>query len=285
MSEMWTIGTILKWTGQYFGDKGVDNPRLDAEVLLSHILGKDRLYLYTHFDQPLTPEELAAYRECVKKRVMRMPVAYITGRKEFMGLNFKLTPAVLVPRPDTEILVEAALEGLKHRESPVVADIGTGSGAIIVAVLHALPLASGTAVDISPQALAVARQNSQENGVADRLNLLEGDMLEPVKGRLFDAILSNPPYIPAADIAGLEPEVRQEPRLALDGGTDGLDCYRRIMAGGRELLKPGGFIAVEVGIGQAAAVAELARGGGLIDIEIRKDLSGIERVVMAVRGI
>lgn len=284
MSEIWTIGAILKWTGQYFGEKGVDTPRLDAEVLLCHILGKDRLYLYTHFDQPLNPGELSAYRGFVKRRVMRQPVAYITGTKEFMGLDFTVNEAVLVPRPDTEILVEAAIERLKKADQPVVADIGTGSGAIIVSVLHGLPLASGFAVDISEPALAVAGENAARHGVSGRLTLLAGDFLSPLPNRQFDALLSNPPYIPAADIAALAPEVRLEPRLALDGGADGLNYYRRMMAEGPGYLKSGGFIAVEAGIGQAQAIAELACQQGLTNIDIIKDLSGIQRVVVAARG-
>ena len=284
MSEIWTIGAILKWTGQYFGEKGVDTPRLDAEVLLSHILGKDRLYLYTHFDQPLTPEELALYRSHVKKRVMRQPVAYITGRKEFMGLEFTVNAAVLIPRPDTETLVETALERLKSIDNPVIADLGTGSGAIIISVLHILSQASGIAVDISPQALTVAKANAAHNRVEDRLIFKEGDLFLPLQGLRFDAVLSNPPYIPAAEIAGLAPEVRQEPRLALEGGNDGLIYYRRLMAEADSYLNPAGFIAVEVGAGQAPAVAELARLQGFDHIELIKDIAGIERVVVASRG-
>lgn len=284
MSEIWTIGAILKWTGQYFGEKGVDTPRLDAEVLLSHILGKDRLYLYTHFDQPLTPEELALYRSHVKKRVMRQPVAYITGRKEFMGLEFTVNTAVLIPRPDTETLVETALERLKNIDNPVIADLGTGSGAIIISVLHILSQANGYAVDISPQALAVAQGNAAHNRVEDRLIFKEGDLFLPLQGLRFDAVLSNPPYIPAADIAGLAPEVRLEPRLALEGGNDGLTYYRRLMAEADSFLKPAGFIAVEVGAGQAPAVAEMARLQGFDHIELIKDIAGIERVVVASRG-
>lgn len=284
MSEIWTIGAILKWTGQYFGEKGVDTPRLDAEVLLSHILGKDRLYLYTHFDQPLTPEELALYRSHVKKRVMHQPVAYITGRKEFMGLEFTVNAAVLIPRPDTETLVETALERLRNIDNPMIADLGTGSGAIIISVLHILSQANGYAVDISPQALAVAKGNAAYNRVEDRLVFKEGDLFLPLQGLTFDAVLSNPPYIPAADIVDLAPEVRLEPRLALEGGNDGLIYYRRLMAEADSFLKPAGFIAVEVGAGQAPAVAEMARLQGFDHIELIKDIAGIERVVVASRG-
>lgn len=198
MTEQWTISSILNWTRQYFSSKGIDNPRLDAEVLLSHILGKERLYLYTNFDQPLTAEELAQYREAVKKRVMRAPVAYITGSKEFMGLNFAVSPAVLIPRPDTEILVEEAIARLAANTQPVVADLGTGSGAIIVSVLAKLPAGKGVAVDISAEALAVARENARRQGVVDRVEFCQGDMMKWVSDDKFDAILSNPPIFPTA---------------------------------------------------------------------------------------
>ncbi|WP_371372278.1 peptide chain release factor N(5)-glutamine methyltransferase [Sporomusa aerivorans] len=281
MTEQWTIGSILNWTRQYFGSKGIENPRLDAEVLLSHILGKDRLYLYTNFDQPLAPAELDSYRDAVKRRALRAPVAYITGYREFMGLEFAVNPAVLIPRPDTEILVEAALGKLAATACPVIADLGTGSGAIAVSVLAKLPEATGIAVDVSPSALAVARENAARLGVAERLAFYQGDMLGPLADKKFDAILSNPPYIPDGDIAGLSDEVRQEPRLALAGGADGLIFYRRLVAQGANYLKPGGFMAVEVGINQAAQVADLAGPECKLKAErVIKDYAGIERVVV-----
>lgn len=277
----WTIGGILTWTKQYFSEKGVDNPRLDAEVLLSHILNKDRMYLYVNFDQPLQTAELTAFREAVKKRALRLPVAYITGTKEFMGINFKVSPAVLIPRPDTEILVEAALSRLEKIDQPTILDIGTGSGAILISVLAKLKLARGMAIDISNEALAVAAENARSSGVADRVTFCQGDLFQPVSGRYFDAILSNPPYIPEDDIARLAPEVRREPRLALAGGKDGLDFYRRIISEGSRFITPDGFIAVEVGIGQAHALAELVSNTGTFAVdEIIKDYSGIERVVV-----
>lgn len=281
IKQIWTIGDILNWTRQYFGDKGVDNPRLDAEVLLSHIIGRDRLYLYVHFDQPLEAIELAAFRESVVKRAKRMPVAYITGYKEFMGLAFGVNPTVLIPRPETEFLVEAALARLMAAQEPVIFDIGTGSGAIIVSLLVKKLTASGVAVDISAEALGVAAVNAASHKVAERLSLQRGDIFGPVQGRKFDAIISNPPYIPDGDIAGLAPEVRQEPRLALAGGKDGLTFYRRIMAVGATHLNAGGFIAMEVGAGQAAAVAAMAdTASGLQLDNIIKDYAGIERVVV-----
>ena len=281
MQELWTIGRILKWTEQYFKQKNIESPRLDAEVLLSHILGRERIYLYVHFDEPLEPTELARYREAIKQRVQRVPVAYIIGEKEFMGLTFKVTADTLVPRPDTEILVQAAVERLRARgEAPRFADIGTGSGAICLSVLHFLPKAQADTVDISPAARAIAEENAAALEVADRVTFHTGDLLAPLAGS-YDAILSNPPYTPDDDIAALAPEVRlKEPHTALAGGKDGLDFYRRLTADAPALLKDGGFLALEVGIHQAAPVAALAV-PSFSRTEILKDYAGIERVVIA----
>lgn len=318
--KIWTIGRILKWTEQYFKDKGIESPRLDAEVLLAHVLEKQRIYLYVHFDEPLQPGELAAYREMVKQRVLHVPVAQILGEKEFMGLTFKVTADTLVPRPDTEILVQAAVERLKAMkgektatgvladesaaEEPAegqpaggadaeqevaeplhIADIGTGSGAICLSVLHYLADTVADTVDISPAALAVAEENAASLGLADRVTFHTGDLLQPLRGMTFAAILSNPPYIPEADIAGLAPEVRlKEPHTALSGGRDGLDFYRRLAKEAPAMLVPGGFMAFEVGIHQAEPVAALAKANPLIArTEILPDYAGIDRVVVAWR--
>lgn len=318
--KIWTIGRILKWTEQYFKDKGIESPRLDAEVLLAHVLEKQRIYLYVHFDEPLQPAELAAYREMVKQRVLRVPVAQILGEKEFMGLTFKVTADTLVPRPDTEILVQAAVERLKAMKGeksatgvladesaaeepaegqPVggadaeqevaeplhIADIGTGSGAICLSVLRYLAGTVADTVDISPAARAVAEENAASLGLADRVTFHTGDLLQPLRGMTFAAILSNPPYIPEADIAGLAPEVRlKEPHTALSGGRDGLDFYRRLAKEAPAMLVPGGFMAFEVGIHQAEPVAALAKANPLIArTEILPDYAGIDRVVVAWR--
>ncbi len=318
--KIWTIGRILKWTEQYFKDKGIESPRLDAEVLLAHVLEKQRIYLYVHFDEPLQPGELAAYREMVKQRVLHVPVAQILGEKEFMGLTFKVTADTLVPRPDTEILVQAAVERLKAMkgektatgvladesaaEEPAegqpaggadaeqevaeplhIADIGTGSGAICLSVLHYLSGAVADTVDISPEARAVAEENAASLGLADRVTFHTGDLLQPLVGMTFAAILSNPPYIPEADIAGLAPEVRlKEPHTALSGGRDGLDFYRRLAKEAPAMLVPGGFMAFEVGIHQAEPVAALAKANPLIArTEILPDYAGIDRVVVGWR--
>lgn len=316
--KIWTIGRILKWTEQYFKDKGIESPRLDAEVLLAHVLEKQRIYLYVHFDEPLQPAELAAYREMIKQRVLRVPVAQILGEKEFMGLTFKVTADTLVPRPDTEILVQAAVERLKamkgeaktpedevladgeeassaanrdeaavdvSQEALRIADIGTGSGAICLSVLRYLADTAADTVDISPEARAVAEENAASLGLADRVTFHTGDLLQPLRGMTFAAILSNPPYIPEADIATLAPEVRlKEPHTALSGGRDGLDFYRRLAKDAPAMLVPGGFMAFEVGIHQAEPVAALAKANPLIArTEILPDYAGIDRVVVAWR--
>lgn len=316
--KIWTIGRILKWTEQYFKDKGIESPRLDAEVLLAHVLEKQRIYLYVHFDEPLQPAELAAYREMVKQRVLRVPVAQILGEKEFMGLTFKVTADTLVPRPDTEILVQAAVERLKamkgeakapedealadgeeassaadrdeaaadvSQEPLRIADIGTGSGAICLSVLRYLAGTVADTVDISPAARAVAEENAASLGLQDRVTFHTGDLLQPLVGMTFAAILSNPPYIPEADIATLAPEVRlKEPHTALSGGQDGLDFYRRLAKEAPAMLVPGGFTAFEVGIHQAGDVADLLKANPLIDrTEILPDYAGIDRVVVGWR--
>ena len=282
------IGRILKWTEQYFKDKGIESPRLDAEVLLAHVLEKQRIYLYVHFDEPLQPGELAAYREMIKKRVLRVPVAQILGEKEFMGLTFKVTADTLVPRPDTEILVQTAVDRLRAMagEEPLrFADIGTGSGAICLSVLHYLSDTVADTVDISSAARAVAEENAASLGLADRITFHTGDLLQPLSGISFAAILSNPPYIPEADIAKLAPEVRlKEPHTALSGGQDGLDFYRRLANEAPAMLVPGGFTAFEVGIHQAGEVADLLKANPLIDrTEILPDYAGIDRVVVGWR--
>lgn len=286
--KIWTIGRILKWTEQYFKDKGIESPRLDAEVLLAHVLEKQRIYLYVHFDEPLQPGELAAYREMIKKRVLRVPVAQILGEKEFMGLTFKVTADTLVPRPDTEILVQAAVDRLRAMagEEPLrFADIGTGSGAICLSVLHYLAGTVADTVDISPAARAVAEENAASLDLADRVTFHTGDLLQPLSGISFAAILSNPPYIPEADIVKLAPEVRlKEPHTALSGGQDGLDFYRRLANEAPAMLVPGGFTAFEVGIHQAGDVAALLKANPLIGrTEILPDYAGIDRVVVGWR--
>jgi len=256
-------------------------PRLDAELLTAHALGLPRLQLYVQFDRPLTPPELAAMRELVKRRQAGESVAYVVGKKEFWGLELAVDRRVLVPRPDTETLVDEALAraAALTAAGPVrLADVGTGSGAVAIALAQQRPEAVVYAADVSPDALAVARPNAERHGVT--VTFLEGDLEEPLRPHLpFGVVAANLPYIPSADIAGLAPEVRAEPRLALDGGPDGLELVRRLVAATPPLLEAGGALVLEVGAGQARAAAALLEGAGFADLRIRRDLGQVERVV------
>lgn len=257
------------------------SPRLDAELLAAHAFGLTRVHLYTQFDRPLLPAELASFRELVKRRQAGEPVAYITGRKEFWSLDLAVDRRVLIPRPDTETAVEEGLERLKERtaETPArIADVGTGSGAIALALAKNHPGAAVFASDVSPDALAVARANAERLGLA--VTFLEGSLAEPLRGcDRFDLIVANLPYVRADDIPRLSPEVRSEPLLALDGGADGLDLVRALVAAAPEVLVPGGALVLEIGESQAEATAALCRAAGLQNVRIRADLGGIDRVV------
>ena len=279
MTENWTLGSLLQWTKQYFSSKGVENPRLDAEVLLSSLIGKDRIYLYVHFEQPMEKNELAVFREWVKLRAARVPVAYILGRKEFMGHSFFVSPAVLIPRPETEFLVETSLRRLDDQGAPRLLDIGLGSGAVLISLLSRLPQAQGVGTDISESALGIARRNAETLIPGRTVRMVAADFF-PTEENRFDAIVSNPPYIKAEDIAGLAPEVRQEPVQALDGGRDGLECYRRILAGAGKFLLPGGFLAIEIGAGQGADIESIATAKGWNLAETVADYAGIDRVLV-----
>mgnify|MGYP000955719441 CR=1 FL=1 len=281
--EPWTILKVLRWTQGRFTERGLRTPRLDAEVLLTHVTGKDRVGLYTHFDQPLAKEELARYRELIRRRLAGEPVAYLVNKQEFWSLSLHVDARVLVPRADTETLVEHALAWLKGRPAPRVADVGTGSGAIAIALAHERPDAELFAVDRSPGALEVARKNAASCDVD--VTFLEGDLLSLLsKHAPFDAIVSNPPYIPDGEFEGLQREVKQEPREALLGGKDGLDLIRRLIAGAPALLGKGGLLAIEVGDKQAPVVAQLLERAGFVAVATRKDMAGIERVVSGERA-
>lgn len=283
MNKIWTIGALLQWTQQFFAGKGIDSPRLDAEILLAHVLHKERIYLYAHYDEPMNPQELAAYRELVKKRANRYSVAHILGTQPFMGLDFKVNEDVLIPRPETEMLVEsvvAAAEGT----APSIVDIGTGSGAIILSLLHYLPQAKGIGVDISPKALAIAAENGKALGLDGRVTWIESDLFTNVPQGPYDWIVSNPPYLTQHDMEELQPEVRHDPALALYGGDDGLDFYRRIAADSPAYVKVGGHCAVEIGAGQADDVTAIFCRHGAYDHEQTvKDYGGIDRVLVFSR--
>jgi release factor glutamine methyltransferase len=277
----WTILEVLQWTTARFQERGLSSPRLDAELLAAHAFGLTRVHLYTQFDRPLLPPELAAFRDLVKRRQAGEPVAYLTGRKEFWSLDLAVDARVLIPRPDTETAVEEALARLKERSTespPRIADVGTGSGAIALALAKSRPEATVVASDVSPDALAVARANAERLGLA--VTFVQGNLAEPLRAlEKFDLLVANLPYVRGGDIAGLAPEVRNEPLLALDGGDDGLDLVRTLVADAPAVLGPGGALVLEIGEGQAAATAELCRAAGLDDVRTRADLGGIARIV------
>lgn len=280
-STIWTIKKLLLWTTHYFQEHHLDSPRLDAELLLAHVLHKQRIYLYTDFDLIVEPSELSLYREYIKKRVSGVSTAAIIGEKEFMGLTFKVNEDVLIPRPDTETWLEKVIQYHRNEQGLYVADLGTGSGAILLSFLYYCKEDTGVGVDISEKALAVAEENGKNLKMDDRVTWRRGDYLTALeKGKLFDGILTNPPYIPTGDIRGLAEEVRHEPMNALDGGADGLTFYRKLAEGAAEHLKDGGFLAAEFGIHQAADVVNLLKKTGKFDsFEVITDYGGIERAV------
>lgn len=271
---------VLRRTETYLRDRGVPSPRLDAELLIAHVLGVERLQLYLMYDRPLTEAELTALRALVKRRGERVPVAWLTGTRGFHRLDLAVHEGVLVPRPDTETLVEAALGWIGAPDAPVyVADVGTGTGAVASAVAAACVQARVYATDLSDAALANARENVTRLGLGDRVAVLKGPLLAPVPAhRPIDWVLSNPPYIPTRDLDTLEPEVsRHEPRLALDGGKDGLAIYRELVPAARARARRG--LLVEVGAGQSPDVTRLLKQSGFVDVRTWKDLGGHDRVV------
>jgi release factor glutamine methyltransferase len=282
-SETWTVRRLLEWTEDFLRKKQVESPRLESQILLAHALGCTKIDLYVRHEEEPPEDRRTAFREMIRKRAEGMPVAYLVGHREFYSLSFDVTPAVLIPRPETETLVLEALRLLKPLDAPRVLDLGTGSGCIAVSLAKQHKAARVTAVDISPAALAVAAGNAAKHGVADRIGFLEGDLFAPVAGQTFDVIVSNPPYIAHAEFPTLDPGVRDyEPRPALDGGPDGLDVYRRLAAAAAGFLAPGGTILVEVGATQAPAVRELLA-AKLEPGPTFKDAAGRPRVVTARR--
>jgi len=274
---VWTPLELVRWTGEYFKTHGVQSPRLDAELLLAHALGARRIDLYLRFDQPLQAEERAGFRELVRRRAReRVPVAYLIGTREFWSRSLRVTPDVLIPRPETEVLVQLAAKLAPRR----AADIGIGSGAIALALALELPEVEIAGVDVSEAALAVARENLTAHGVAERVSLACGRGLAPLQGR-FDVIVSNPPYVPSGELERLAPELRHEPRIALDGGPDGLDVIRELASTAREKLVPGGHLLLEIAADQAGRTQDLLRAGGAAAVEIHPDLTGRERVALA----
>jgi release factor glutamine methyltransferase len=285
VATTWTTLGVLDWTTQRFTEAGIASARLEAQLLLAHVLGCSRMQLYTGFDKPLGEPELARYRELIKKRLGGEPVSYLLGEQEFWGLTFQVDPSVLVPRPDTETVIEVARSLRPDRAAPCsVLDLCTGSGAIAISLAKELPAARVVATELSPAAVAIARSNAERNGVADRVDVREGDLFAPVAGEQFDLIVANPPYIATAVIATLSAEVRREPVLALDGGPDGLAFYDRICARAAAFLVPGGALVVEHGYDQAEAVAARFAAAGLSSITLIHDLGKNPRVTWGLRG-
>jgi release factor glutamine methyltransferase len=289
MEGPWTILKIIQWTTQFFSSRGIGQPRADAEVLLAHVLGLERIQLYLNYDQPLKPEELAAYRQAIQRRAAREPVQYITGHQEFWSMELEVSPAVLIPRPETEILVERALAVLAQTagEAPLIWDVGTGSGAIAIALAYEIPTLRAIASDLSPAALAVARRNSVRHGVAQRIHLVAMDLFSGLGSarKCFDLIVSNPPYIANSEMRGLAPEiVNAEPCTALIGGPQGLTILRGLLEGAWGLLKPGASLLMEIGHHQAALLAaELETNSHYDDVTFINDYAGIARVLEARR--
>ena len=280
---------LLKISAEYLASMGIENARLDAEVLLADILGVDRIKLYVDYDRTLLNDELIAYRHAIAKRARRMPLAYITGHKEFMSLNLFVKEGVLIPRPDTETLIEIVEEYITRRQlnEPEILDLCTGSGAVACALASIFPKASIKAVDISPIACEVAEKNAFNLGFKERIEILQGDLYKALKEeRKFDVIVTNPPYIPSEMLEELQPEVSNyEPRLALDGGIKGMDLIETIISESMRYLKPSGMLALEIGDDiQARATCELIKGINMVNVNIAKDLSGLDRVVSGEDG-
>lgn len=280
-NTLWTIQRLLAWTTQYFQNHEIESPRLDAELLLAKVLHKQRIFLYTDFEEIVNPEELALFKSFIQKRVKGISTAAIIGEKEFMGLTFHVNEDVLIPRPDTETWLEKVIQYHRNDGAIEVADLGTGSGAILLSFLYYCKEAKGIGIDISEKALAVAKENGKELVMEERAAWIRGDYIDALpEGVLYDGILSNPPYIPREDIAHLQAEVKHEPMLALDGGEDGLVFYRRLAEKAAAHLKEGGFLAVEFGIHQWEEILSLLKETGEFeDFEVIKDYGDIERAI------
>ncbi len=289
MAEAWTIGRLLSWTADYLASHGSDSPRLEAEVLLAHARGCKRIELYTSFEDPADDNLRAKFRALVKRRADGMPVAYLVGHREFYSLDFLVTPQVLIPRPETEFVVLSLLDAAKQLPADKridIADVGTGSGIIAVTAAKHVPRAHVTAVDVSPAALAAARENSSRHGVGERVEFIESDLLASVPAdRQFDIIASNPPYITTAEMTELARDVRQfEPELALAGGESGTDVIERLIPQAAERLRSGGTLLLEISPMLQQRVEKLIDDDGRFERRpIVKDMAGLARVVVARR--
>jgi release factor glutamine methyltransferase len=283
MVDTWTVQRVLNWTICYFTSKNIPEPRLSAELLLAHALNNKRIELYLQFERILTPGELAGYRSFIQRRLQREPVQYILGETEFMGLPFKVNPAVLIPRPDTELLVDCAIEYLKEVNipRPRILDVGAGSGCIAISLAKFFPDAEVWAVEQSTDALAVAEGNARRNEV--KIQFVNNDFFDYIPGLniKFNIVVTNPPYVSDNDWEALQAEIRHfEPRQALWGGSDGFDFYRRFIPLLEEILETNGAAMMETGYNQAQDVAEMLKDRNFY-VDIRKDYRQIERVVIA----
>lgn len=276
---------MIRWTAEYLAGKGFHNARLNAELLLAGMLGLKRLDLYLQYDRPLTPEELAEYRERLRRRARREPLQYIDGTAAFRDLVLKVDRRVLIPRPETERLVQEVLDWAAGRADLHAVDVGTGSGAIALALATEGPFARVVATDVSPDALALARENQLRAAPAAPVEFRHGDLLEPLRGEAVDVVVSNPPYIGDEEAPALDAEVRDwEPAGALFAGQGGLDVIRRLVPGAADVLRPGGLLALEMGAGQGAAVcAIIHETSAFAAPRVRPDLAGRDRVVLAER--
>ena len=281
---MLTVLEVIKKTTGFFADKGIENPRLNAELLVGHALGLKRMQLYLKFEQPLTEAELEKIRPLVRRRSAREPVQYIVGETEFFGLKLKTDRRALIPRPETERLLEIVVTRLAGSPPARVLDLGTGSGAIALGLATAFPAAVVTAVDSSENALALARENAAALGLAERVNFLSSDWFSALPaGGLFELVVANPPYLSADETAQAAPEVRDfEPVAALTAGGQGLDELKKILADAPRFLAPGGLLALETGIAQHAELLRLAAAAGFSPAESLSDLAGRDRYVLAV---
>lgn len=273
---------ILEWTTGFLKQRGVESPRLEAELLLAHARKCQRIRLYTDFSELLSDEQRAVMRELVQRRARREPLAYIVGTREFYGRSFDVDANVLIPRPETETLVDVCLERIPKDQPREILEVGIGSGCISVTVARLRPLCAVIATDTSAGAISVAQRNAEKHGVASRVTIFHGDALGPVltSGRKFDGLVSNPPYVRDDERSELQPEVgHHEPAQALFAGPDGLDVVRRIMAQAPLLLKQGAFLAMELDPSQCFAVSDMMRLAGFSSVYVRKDLSGLDRIV------
>ena len=291
--QPWTVLRLITWTQGYFEKHGIESPRLHAEVLLAHVLGWKRIDLYTQFDQVVEPTNLAAYRELIKRRLQHEPLQYLVGKTEFLALSLQVQPGVLIPRPETEVLVEQTIDLARQMlfiSELLAADVGTGSGAIAIALAKFIPSLKVVATDVSPEALTIARGNAERHGVANRIRFLEGDFLEPLRrdglaGKLH-FLISNPPYIREGDWANLMPEVRNhEPRAAAIAGPEGTEFHRGLIDGAKEFLLPGGWLILEIDPPQAEVVRRLAQSADhLRDVATVKDHQDRDRALLAKRA-